>query len=125
METVFAAAHGRRDDALRGLEELESVTGINASGLQMLADAALFLGEPERAIGFVNRQLLMDLTPTLIRLDPSLHPLLDRPPFAPRRCDKTLVWPLEAPMMDARVHGLFREVKIDSGLPKATEVSQA
>jgi hypothetical protein len=58
---------------------------------------------------------------TAARLDPSLHPILDYAPFAPRRRDAVLVWPLEAPMMDASVHRLFREVRIESGLPPGSE----
>ena len=40
------------------------------------------------------------------------------PLFAPRRMDETLVWPLEAPMIDAARFRLFREMKVESGLPE-------
>ena len=55
-----------------------------------------------------------------MRLDPDLHPLLEREPLAPRRWDTTLVWPLEAPMIDAARHALFREVRIESGRPEGS-----
>ena len=66
--------------------------------------------------------LMRDLAPTILRLNPDLHPLLDREPFSPRVRDAALVWPLEAPMMDSRVHALFREVRIESGLAPASGV---
>jgi len=59
---------------------------------------------------------------TMARLDPELHPLLDRPAFGPRRMDVTLVWPLEAPMIDPARHALFKEVKIESGMPQGSDV---
>jgi len=51
----------------------------------LAAGAALRVGEPEIAARMLERRLLRDLAPTLARLQHDLHPLLDRPPFAPRR----------------------------------------
>ena len=45
-------------------------------------------------------------------------------PSRPRRRDAVLGWPLEAPMMDAAVHALFREVRIESPPPAATHGSR-
>ena len=80
------------------------------------------IGEPEIALRLVSRPLFKDLGHTFLRLDASLHPLLDQGPFAPRRRNATLVWPLEAPMIDRARFKLFREVKIESGIPEGTEV---
>ena len=69
----------------------------------------------------IARRLVGDHAPVMVRLDPELHPLTEHPPFVPRRCELTLVWPLEAPMIDAARHALFREVRIESALPRATD----
>jgi len=58
----------------------------------------------------------------MVRLRPDLHPLLGRAPFAPRRWDAALVWPLEAPMLNAAVYPVFREVRIEPGRPEASGV---
>ena len=65
---------------------------------------------------------MRDFIPWFARLDPELLPLMDLPQFAPRRLDGTLVWPLEAPMIDAARHAVFREVRIESGLPQGSDV---
>ena len=70
----------------------------------------------------MKRPVMSDLAPTEIRLVPALHALADLPPFAPRRIDRTLVWPLEAPMLRRSTFKLFREVRIESGLPEGTDV---
>lgn len=62
------------------------------------------------------------LAGTFARLAPALHPILDRAPFAPRRSEHALIWPLEAPMLAPAVHALFREVRIESGLPQGSVV---
>jgi len=61
----------------------------------------------------------------LARIYPVVHPALDDDRFRPRRRDEALVWPLEAPMMDPSVHALFREVRIESGRPSASQLSSA
>jgi hypothetical protein len=65
------------------------------------------------------------LAPVSIRLFPGLHALADRPPYAPRRWDVTLTWPLEAPMIDAACFALFKEVRIESGRPPASDIAAA
>ena len=70
----------------------------------------------ERDVGSISS------CPIMARLDPELHPLLDHAPHAPRRMDATLVWPLEAPMIDRGRFRLFREVKSESGLPEGTDL---
>jgi len=35
--------------------------------------------------------------------------------------DLSLIWPLEAPMIDAARHALFREVRIESGLAPGSD----
>ena len=69
---------------------------------------------------WADTPLVRDRMPTLARLIPELHPILDHPPFAPRRREAPLVWPLEAPMIDTARNALFREVRIESGTPQGS-----
>jgi hypothetical protein len=103
------------------VHELEKATNLGAGILMMAAQAALRAGEPNVARRFLARTLVRELGPIMARLEPELHALLDAPPFAPRRCDFALVWPLEAPMIDAARHALFREVRIESGTPRGSD----
>jgi TolB-like protein/Tfp pilus assembly protein PilF len=122
IEAVVAARTGRMDEAQRLVDELENVGGIGAGSLLLLAEAVVRLGDPARAARLVTRQILGDLAGTHLRLDPALHPILELSPFAPRRSERALIWPLEAPMMDARVHAVFKEVRIESGIPQGSEM---
>jgi hypothetical protein len=122
IEAMIAAREGRVEDAGRLLRELEAVPALVAGTIMVSASAALRIGEVDAALRMFDRKLLKDLAQTIARLDPELHPLLDREPFAPRRRDVALVWPLEAPMMDAAIHRLFREVRIESGLSQGSDV---
>ena len=122
IEAAIAARSGRADEARKQVRELDAVAGLISTSLMLSAGAALRIGETEIGSRFLARKLLRDLAPTLARLDPELHPLLDHAPLAPRRCDLALVWPLEAPMIDAARHALFREVRIESALPQGSEV---
>ena len=121
VEAMNAILAGRMDEARRLVAEAESGPAVGAGGLMLAASAATRLGEPERAQRFLGRPLVRDMAGVLARLEPELHPLLDRAPFAPRRCSLTLVWPLEAPMIDPARHALFREVRIESGLAPGSE----
>ena len=88
----------------------------------MAAAAAIRLGELDLAVRLLGRKFIRDFVGSTVRLDPELHPILDRDPFAPRRASATLVWPLEAPMIDAARHALFKEVRIESGMPQGSEL---
>jgi TolB-like protein/Tfp pilus assembly protein PilF len=121
-EALIAAIQGRMDDARANVRELDAASGLNAGTLTLAAEAAVRIGEMEIARRFLARSLTKDLAPMTARLCPGLHPLLDHAPFAPRRMDATLVWPLEAPMIDRARFRLFREVRIESGLPDGTDV---
>ncbi len=123
MRCIEAAAcllEGRSDESRRRVRELAVTQGMGAFSLLALAGVAVRLGEAETAVAIMNRELLRRLAPTLVRLDPALHPLLDRAPFAPRRLDGVLTWPLEAPMIDAARFHLYREVRIGSGRPEGS-----
>jgi hypothetical protein len=125
MQAVFAmlaARAGRTEEARRQVTELDRSAKVGGLMLSLLAGACLRLGLPDLARRFMERTLVRDLAPCLARLDPETHPLLDLPPLAPRRWDGVLVWPLESPMIDARRHALFREVRIESGLPQGSDV---
>jgi hypothetical protein len=121
-EAMIAASTGKEEVARGLVRELDGVSGITAAGLRLVAAAALRVGEYEVAERCMSRPLMHDLAPTWVRLDHELHPLLDRPAFAPRRRDATLVWPLEAPMIDRTRFKLFREVRVDTGTPEGSEV---
>jgi hypothetical protein len=58
----------------------------------------------------------------ILRLESKMHPLLDYEPFAPRRMDRTLVWPLEAPMVNPAVFRVFKDVRIESGLAEGSDL---
>jgi hypothetical protein len=119
---MSAALAGRSVEARRLVHELEKAPPLGAGALVLAAAAAVRVAESEAALGFLGRRLLRDLAPSIVRLEPWLHPLLDRAPFAPRRSELALVWPLEAPMIDAARHALFREVRIESGLAQGSDV---
>jgi serine/threonine protein kinase len=121
FEANFAARRGRTEEARRIVRELDATPGLAAGALLAAPAAALMIGEPEIALRLVTRPLFKDLAPTFLRLEPSLHSLLDQPPLAPRRSAMTLVWPLEAPMIDRARFRLFKEVKIESGLPEGSD----
>jgi TolB-like protein len=123
IEVAVAARAGRKEDATRLLEEIEKSPRMGPGALAMGASAAIRLGKPDLAEQLLDRKFIRDFLPWLVRLDPELHPLLDRARFAPRRASVTLVWPLEAPMIDAARHALFREVRIESGMPQGSDLS--
>ncbi|MFN8176807.1 MAG: protein kinase [bacterium] len=122
IEALIAAREGRLDEARRLVRELHDTPGLAATSLTLITGAALQLGEVDVALRLLDRPILRSLAPTLLRLDPFLHPILDHAPYAPRRRDATLVWPLEAPMIDAARHRLFRDVRIESGLSTGSDV---
>jgi tetratricopeptide (TPR) repeat protein len=123
QEAWILARSGRREVAFRRLAPAEHEQGLGAGGLLAAAMAAIAAGDFERAIGFLTRPIIEDFTMVLTRLEPGTRALLDKPPFAPRRLDRALVWPLEAPMIDAGRHALFREVRVESGLPVGSDVT--
>jgi len=123
IEVAVAARAGRKEEAGRLLEEIEKSPRMGPGALAMGASAALRLGKPDLAAQLLDRKFIRDFVALLVRLDPELHPLLDREPFAPRRAPVTLVWPLEAPMIDAARHALFREVRVESGMPQGSDLS--
>ncbi len=122
LEANLAARAGRMDEAKRAIDELEGAAGLGVGGLVPLASAMVRSGQLERALQLLEQPVIRNMAPLEARLTPDLHALLDRPPFAPRRWDVTLVWPLEAPMIDRARFRLFREVKIESGLPEGTDM---
>jgi TolB-like protein/Flp pilus assembly protein TadD len=123
FEAMIALRSGRSEEARRLLPDPASTQNFSLAGLTVAAATAVRFGDLERAVGLITRTIIGDLAPVIVRLTHELHPLLDRPPFAPRRLEATLVWPLEAPMIDRARFVLFREVKIESGAPSASEIA--
>jgi tetratricopeptide (TPR) repeat protein len=122
VEAMLAVRGGRPDEALRMLLEVKDATNLGAGGVTLASGAAARVGDLELAARFVEKLRVALMTRTMTRLDPELHPLLDRAPFAPRRWDVTLVWPLEAPMIDPARYALFKEVRIESGMPQGSDL---
>jgi hypothetical protein len=124
IEAFLAAGQGHVDEARRKLTELERDRGLHTVTMTKMAIAAAYtgIGDHESALRWTDKPQVRQMMHTLARLVPELHPLLDRPPFVPRRRDAALVWPLEAPMIDAARHALFKEVRIESGIPQGSEL---
>ncbi|MEP7028364.1 MAG: hypothetical protein ABI960_07205, partial [Candidatus Eisenbacteria bacterium] len=115
---LAALIDGRVDEARRILGELAQVPQLGFGQLLTAASLALRLGDPAAATQFMSRPIALAIAPTTIRIESDLMALADVPAFAPRRMDQALVWPLEAPMIDAARFRLFREMKVESGLPE-------
>ncbi len=122
IEALIAARAGRLEEARRWVVELTDSPGLGSGALTIAANAAARIGDLDRAARFMGRSLLTDLNHTIVRLEPDLHSLLDRAPFAPRRRAVTLVWPLEAPMIDEARFAVFREVRVDTGRHHGSDV---
>jgi serine/threonine protein kinase/tetratricopeptide (TPR) repeat protein len=123
MHEAYVAAHaGRADHARRLLAEFGDATSLNFTSLGFAAVAALRLGDKARATEFLRRRVAADVIGTLVRLNPLFRPLLDLEQFAPRRSSMELVWPLEAPMIDAARYRLFRQVRIESGRSEGSDI---
>jgi hypothetical protein len=121
-EAAIAAYEGRFDDVRRILPGFTASDRRIGGGLMLAAMAAARAGEIESAVASMTMPLMNELAGTFIRLEPDLHPLLEHPRFSSSRRDATLVWPLEAPMLAPSVHRLFREVRIESGLPETSSI---
>ncbi|HET9950278.1 MAG TPA: protein kinase, partial [Candidatus Eisenbacteria bacterium] len=85
IEAALTAYTGPDQEARRLLAEFQETPRLGPPELMLLSGAALRLGEPERALRWLGRKFLHRLAPWYVRLDPELHALLDREPFAPRR----------------------------------------
>jgi serine/threonine protein kinase/Tfp pilus assembly protein PilF len=121
LEALLAAREGCTQDAAQALSDLDQAT-LGSGSMMIAATAAVRVGDLDRAIGLLNRRILRDLSPCMARLEPELHPVLDHRPFAPRRWNVTLVWPLQAPMIDEACYSVFREVRIESGRPQGSDI---
>lgn len=122
MLAYLASHEGHEEEARKFVLAVKGFEGMDLLVAPSVVDAAIRVGEIELAKFFLARRLMVDMAPAVVRLDPDLHPLLDLEPFAPRVLDATLVWPLEAPMLKPSVHALFREVRIESGLPQGSNI---
>jgi len=124
VEAMLHAAADRRAEALDVLRELVPLGGLTAGALLRLAQVAIQYGELDMALAFLERAILQGLVSTFVRLIPELHPLLDLPSLTPRRRDTALIWPVEAGRLDPSILGLFREVRLESGMPNASDISR-
>jgi tetratricopeptide (TPR) repeat protein len=115
-------AYAGRIDQARATLDLADRTSLTGLDLQNAAIAALRLGDVPRARAFMGRKSMFDIGPMLVRLDVRLHPLLQDAAYAPIRFARPLVWPVEAPMMDAALLAVFDHVRIDTGRPSGSNV---
>ncbi len=104
------------------VRDLGKVQQLGMGAIQSIAAAAIGIGDFDGATGFMTRTLVKDLSAVSLRMNPKLHPLLHREPFVHDKADLTLIWPLEAPMIDAARFHVFKEVKIESALPSASQI---
>jgi hypothetical protein len=105
------------------LRSLRDAAALGTGTVLSAAIAAMALGERDVALQLLGRRIMGDLAPILVRLTPDLHALLDAEPFAPRRSARTLVWPLEAPMLSPAVFETFSAVHVQSGRPVGSGVT--
>jgi len=81
------AGAGRRDEAVRALQLMESVGGYSPQGVNIgkAAQACVMMGEFDRAIGYIRRALTDPrafwYAPAMFRLDPIWQPLRERADF--------------------------------------------
>jgi serine/threonine protein kinase/Tfp pilus assembly protein PilF len=122
VEAMLAARRNRLEEAGRILRGIKDSTTLAAGTVSVAAGAAARVGDPELAARFLDHVRWTRMGPVMVRLDPELHPYLDRAPWAPPRLDVALIWPLEAPMIDPARHALFKEVRIESGMPQGSDL---
>ena len=123
VEPLIAVLKGQREEACERLKDLEGEGALHpiAPTVLALVAACAQVGDFGAALRWADRPVVRFQMQTFARLIPELHPLLDHPAFAPRCRDVTLVWPLEAPMIDAARRALFQEVRIESGILQGTD----
>jgi tetratricopeptide (TPR) repeat protein len=97
-------------------------TSNNPISHAFYVSAAFRVGQPELAEKAMDQVANLGVLAIAARLDPKMHPLLDRKVLAPRKCDQTLVWPLQAPMIDETRFGLFKRVVVESGRPGGSSI---
>ena len=115
VRAMLAARKGELEEARLLIEEA-ATQQLGAFGVLVGAEVEMALGRPERARSFMNHPIMI---PNMVRLHPALWPLLDDPPFAPRRCSTTLVWPTEAPPPPEGMDQLFQAIRFESGVEPA------
>jgi len=123
VEAWLAIEAGDRETAALAVDGLETCMGLGMGALLAISEVALRIGNVEAATRYMRREVTRQLASVAIRLHPAIHPLLRHPPFSNEGHDLPLVWPLEAPMIDAARFHVFKEVKIASGLPTKSQMS--
>jgi non-specific serine/threonine protein kinase len=122
VKGLVAAHAGRIEEAREILRQIEGKGHFHAGIPPAIAATALRLEEPETALRVFEQLPDQQFVPIAARLNVECHPLLDRPPLAPRKSPLTLVWPLQAPMIDEARFSVFSEVRIESGRPEGTDI---
>jgi serine/threonine protein kinase/tetratricopeptide (TPR) repeat protein len=115
VRAVVAQSRGELEEAGRLVDRLMQSPQLGAFTLTLGARVEVARGRLDRARDILSRPVVL---PIMLRLTPELWPLLDDPPFAPRRSTATLVWPKEAPLPPEGMDQLFQEIRFESGNPQ-------
>ena len=119
-EAYLAIRADRPEQARKLLAEFAGAPSLNFTSLGFAAVTALRLGDRERASEILRRRIIAEFVETAVRAHPVFYPLLEM--HEPRRSSMDLVWPQEAPMIDAVRYRLFRQMRIESGRPAGSDV---
>ena len=112
LRAVVAARRGDLEEGGRLLDRSLGTSQLGSFTLVLAAEVEIARGRIDRARDVMKHPIVIG---TMIRLRPELWPLLDDPPFAPRRSPLTLVWPKEAPPPPEGMDQVFQEVRFESG----------
>jgi TolB-like protein len=116
LEAAVLVARGERAAVLAQLEVLVDSPATDAWTLIAIAASALRVQRLDIARTILGRRVFTDIRDGLVRYLPELRLLLGADGMPPRRESGALVWPLEAPMLDAELFAQYDEVRIESGL---------
>jgi serine/threonine protein kinase/tetratricopeptide (TPR) repeat protein len=115
LRAVVARKRGDLEEAGRLVDRGMQSPQLDAFILILAAGVEVARGRLDRAREILSHPIVLGTT---VRLSPDLWPLLDEPPFAPRRSSMTLIWPKEAPAPPEGLEELYAGVRFESGIPQ-------
>lgn len=118
LRVLLHAIQGRTEEARTLLKENLDHRWVTPFGTMAMAWTAFLVGQPEDAAFIIKHATIGRHMKFYFRMaDAHCHALLDQEGWGGRKTDQTLVWPLQAPMVDEARWALFGEVKVESGRP--------
>ena len=117
LQAIFESQAGNVERAVELIERADAAAQIAPVLTFYGAGIAVSAGRMELARRLLSRTIIRSHSPVRIRLYPTLWPLAEEPPYAPRRSPMTLVWPAEAPPPAPATEDLFAAVRYESALP--------